>query len=383
MLTYLAIVTIVLTALYGLTIILFLIGLMFPEFGEVSEQPKVSVIIAARNEQENIGSILNDLIQQNYPQDRYEMIVANDHSTDDTAARVRKLAEQHHNIRLLDMGDIPRNFSPKKFAIQTAVKMARGEIILATDADCRVGRNWIATMASYFKPSVGFVIGFSQFGAKGEKQSLIENLQTFDFVTLMGVAAGTTNLGFPMAASGQNLGYRKRAFEEIDGYTRVAHRVSGDDVLLMQLVRKHTDYRIVYASDSASFAVSEPQPTLKSLINQRKRWASNGAYQLKLNPLFFLYLMQVLLFNAALLIGIPAALISGEYVQVMLLCLFLRVLFECAIALRSAFYFKRTDVLKYFPLWFVSQIPYIVGVGIAGTFGKFNWKERYHGPEVK
>ncbi len=381
--TYLAILTIVLTALYGLTIILFLIGLMFPQFGEVSEQPKVSVIIAARNEQENIGSILNDLVQQNYPQDRYEMIVANDHSTDDTAARVRKLADQHHNIRLLDMGDIPKNFSPKKFAIQTAVQMARGDIILATDADCRVGRDWVATMASYFKPSVGFVIGFSQFGARGEKQSLIENLQTFDFVTLMGVAAGTTNLGFPMAASGQNLGYRKSAFKEVGGYTRVAHRVSGDDVLLMQLIRKYTDYRIVYASDAPSFAISEPQPTLESLINQRKRWASNGAYQLKLNPMFFMYLMQVLLFNAALLVGIPAALIVGKYLNVMLLCLFLRVLFEYAIALRSAFYFNRTDVLKFFPLWFVSQIPYIVGVGIAGTFGKFNWKERYHSAEVK
>ena len=381
--TYLAILTIVLTALYGLTIILFLTGLMFPQFGEVSEQPTVSVIIAARNEQENIGSILNDLIQQKYPQDRYEMIVANDHSTDDTAARVRKLADQHHNIRLLDKGDNPKNFSPKKFAIQTAVGMARGDIILATDADCRVGRDWIATMASYFKPSVGFVIGFSQFGARGEKQSLIENLQTFDFVTLMGVAAGTTNLGFPMAASGQNLGYRKSAFEKVGGYTRVAHRVSGDDVLLMQLIRKYTDYRIVYATDPPSFAISEPQPTLKSLINQRKRWASNGAYQLKLNPMFFIYLMQVLLFNAALLVGIPAALIVGKYLNVMLLCLFLRVLFECAIALRSAFYFNRTDVLKFFPLWFVSQIPYIVGVGIAGTFGKFNWKERYHGPEVK
>jgi cellulose synthase/poly-beta-1,6-N-acetylglucosamine synthase-like glycosyltransferase len=238
-------------------------------------------------------------------------------------------------------------------------------------------------MVSYFEPRIGFVIGFSQFGAPGTAQNLIERFQAFDFITLMGAAAGSANMGVPLAASGQNLGYRKSLFQEIGGYEKVKHRVSGDDVLLLQLVRKETNATVVFASDPAAFVVSQPQPTFKSFINQRKRWASNGSIQLKLNIVFFLYLMQVLLFNAALLVGAVAALLTHHDVHIILFCFALRLAMEFAIALKSTLYFKRTELLKYFPLWFVAQIPYIVGVGLAGTCGKFQWKERQHSALVK
>ena len=101
------------------------------------------------------------------------------------------IAEQHDQIKLINMGEIPAKFSPKKFAIQTAVEQAAGNIILATDADCRVQPNWIERMVSYFEPHIGFVVGFSQFGRKGERQNLIEKFQAFDFVTFMGAAVGT------------------------------------------------------------------------------------------------------------------------------------------------------------------------------------------------
>lgn len=351
--------------------------------GAYSGRDKVTVIIAARNEEKNIGAILGDLVQQRYSSDLYEVIVANDHSTDGTAKVVGAVSRQHANVRLLNIGNIPPHFSPKKWAIQTAIEKATGDIILATDADCRVGATWIETMLSFFEPDVGVVIGFSQFGAKGEKQNCVESFQAFDFVTLMGVAVGSTNLGLPMAASGQNLGYRKSIFQAIGGYERVAHRVSGDDVLLLQLFRKFTSTKIVFAAHPAAYAVSQPEPTVKDFINQRKRWASNGSIQLSLNFGFFLYLTQVLLFNAALLFGIPAAIITGQHLGTLLICLAARVLLEFTIALKSALYFQRTDLLKYFPLWFLVQIPYIVGVGLAGTFGKFRWKEREHSAHVR
>lgn len=368
--------------MYGCTILMFFIGLLFRRRGKNVRRDSVSVIIAARNEEHKIGSILNDLIAQTYPNEKFQVIIANDQSKDATADIVARYSSRYSFIKLLNVDAYPSNYSPKKWAIQCAIEKAKGEIILVTDADCHVGPQWIESMLSYFEPNVGFVIGFSQFGARGQKQNLVERYQAFDFMTLMGAAAGSTNLGFPLAASGQNLGYRKSAFQAVGGYTHVAHRVSGDDVLLLQLVRKHTRYKIFFAADPLSYAVSEPQPTLKTFINQRKRWASNGSIQLKLNPGFFLYLMQVLLFNAVLLIGIPLAIFLKQYIDVMLLCLLARVVMELAIALRSAFYFRRTDVLKYFPLWFVSQIPYIVGVGLAGTFGTFQWKDRVHSAQV-
>ena len=380
--TILADITIILTVLYGLTIVAFLFGMARRRFGRHKRMDSATVVIAARNEEKNIAAILQDLAQQSYPSIFFEVIVANDHSSDATAAIVHQFCKEHENFKLLDMGDIPAGFSPKKYAIQSAVEQAKGDIILATDADCRLGRDWLKTMITYFEPGIGFVIGFSQFGARGQKQNLIEQYQAFDFVTIMGAAVGSTQLGTPFAASGQNLAYRKSAFQAVGGYSKVAHRVSGDDVLLLQLVRKFTDYKTVFAGDPLTYAVSEAQPTLKAFINQRKRWASNGGFQIGLNITFFLYLVLVLLFNAALFIGIPAALISERFLTAMLVCLGIRVILEFSIALRSALYFDRTDLLKYFPLWFIAQIPYIVGVGLAGTFGKFQWKDREHSAQV-
>lgn len=380
--TLLANITAVLTALYGLMILVFIIGMAKRRQKTDAQPAPVSVIIAARNEEHNIGNILADLARQSYDPHLYEVIVADDHSTDGTARIVSEWAARHSFIKLLRIGSIPERFSPKKFAIQQAVESAQGEIILATDADCRVGPEWVAAMASHFKENVGFVIGFSQFGARGESQNLIERLQAFDFVTLMGVACGSTNLGIPLAASGQNMGYRKSVFEQVGGYRRIAHRVSGDDVLLLQIIRRQTRSRVVFAGDLRAHAASAPQPTLNALINQRKRWASNGAYQLVLNPFFFLYLALVLLFNAALLVGVPLALISGHGLATMAGCVAARALFEGLISLRSADYFHRTDLLKYFPLWFFCQIPYIVSVGLWGTFGRFSWKERIHSAQT-
>ena len=102
--------------------------------GKHTNREKVSVILAARNEEKNIRNILTDLAGQNYPQDLYEVIVANDFSDDRTADIVRDFAQKHSCIKLLNMDSIPPNFSPKKFAIQSAVELAKGDIILATDA---------------------------------------------------------------------------------------------------------------------------------------------------------------------------------------------------------------------------------------------------------
>jgi cellulose synthase/poly-beta-1,6-N-acetylglucosamine synthase-like glycosyltransferase len=380
--TLLADITVVLTALYGVMILIFIIGMAKKQKKATARPVAVSVIIAARNEEQNIGRILADLAQQTYDPKLYEVIIADDHSTDGTARVVSEWAARHPFIKLLAIGAIPERFSPKKFAIQQAVESAKGDIILATDADCRVGPEWAAAMASRFEKNVGFVIGFSQFGAKGDKQNLIERLQAFDFVTLMGVACGSTNLGIPLAASGQNMGYRKSLFDQVGGYRKIAHRISGDDVLLLQLIVRHTRSRVVFAADPRAHAVSAPQPTLHTLINQRKRWASNGAYQLVLNPYFFMYLVLVLLFNAALLIGTPLALFSGKGLATIAWCAAARALIEGLISLRSAVLFKRSDLLKYFPLWFFCQIPYIVSVGLWGTFGRFSWKERIHSAQT-
>ncbi|OGC03136.1 hypothetical protein A2V82_13235, partial [candidate division KSB1 bacterium RBG_16_48_16] len=363
--------------LYAVTVLIFYIGLHFPGKGRNTHQHKISVVIAARNEENNVGKVLYDLTHQTYPAALFEVIVANDGSSDKTGEIVERYAGEFANIRAIHIDKSPPGYSPKKYALQKGVEASRGEIILTTDADCRLGSRWIESMNACFESDVGFVIGFSQFGLKTAGQNFLERLQAFDFLQLMGAAAGSCNLGYPLAATGQNLGYRRSAFQDVNGYNPVAHRISGDDILLLQLVRKYTNWKIRFASHAAAFTSSKPQQSLMSLLDQRKRWASNGSYQVHLNPLFFSYLAVVFCYSLDLLIGTPLALMTGHS-NAIFFCLLSKAAAELLIALRTAKCFHRQDLLWYFFLWFVLQIPYVVLVGLLGTFGTFHWKNRDH-----
>ena len=371
-------ITMIIGIFYSIALLIFLFGQYHRKKGDNKILYRVSVIIAARNEEKNIQHVLLDLTNQSYPKDLYEVIVADDNSTDNTAAVVSKFCETEKNVKLLSITTTPPGTSPKKIALSRAVDISNGEIILTTDADCRLGSHWIETMVTYFTENTGFVIGFSQLGSPIKRQNLLEKLQAFDFLQLMGACAGSCNLGLPLAATGQNLGYRRVAFERVGGYNSIISRISGDDVLLLQRIRRLTDYDIAFASHPRSYATSKAEPDLRSLLNQRRRWASNASYQVHQNIPFFSYLLLVFAYNLMILIDIPGVIFFPAFASTLVLCIVSKAASELMIAIAAFNYFKRSDLLKYFPLWFVLQIPYVVFVGLMGSFGKFTWKDRNH-----
>lgn len=376
------IVLLTLSVLYASGLLIFTIGIFLPDRRKSRETPFVSVIIAARNEESAIGSLLSDLADQTYPQERFEVIVADDRSTDHTAEIVRETASRNPNIHLLSIETVEDDLTPKKNAAQQAIRNSRGEIILTTDADCRVLPTWIEATAAFFTPETGMVVGFSQLGRLGDRQTLLGKFQAVDFLSLMSAAQGSLNLGLPLAASGQNLAYRRAAFDDAGGFTRIASRVSGDDVLLVQLVRKHTRWKIRFASSPDAFNTSRPESTLRDFLHQRMRWASNGAYMWRLNKPFFVYVLVTFLINLGLLVGLPIGFLSGNP-AIPMLCLGLKAAAEALIIGGGCRVYRRWDLLFWFPLWFVAQIPYVVGVGLLGTFGRFAWKGRIHRPGAK
>jgi cellulose synthase/poly-beta-1,6-N-acetylglucosamine synthase-like glycosyltransferase len=152
-------------------------------------------------------------------------------------------------------------------------------------------------MVSYFTDDVGMVVGFSQMGLKREKRSVFEQLQAIDFLALLSAAQGSLNFNYPLAATGQNLAYRKVAFQQVGGFDEIGHRLSGDDVLLLQLIFRKTNWKICFAPDKRAFNSTLPEKTFTGFINQRKRWASNGSYQFKLNKGFLLIVVNTFLIN--------------------------------------------------------------------------------------
>jgi cellulose synthase/poly-beta-1,6-N-acetylglucosamine synthase-like glycosyltransferase len=373
----------VITIIYFVLILLFLIGLFFPNRNTTTKNFQVSVVIAARNEAKNIDFILTDLVNQTYSRDLYEVIIVNDGSEDNTGAIIDKFVNQYPFIKHLKATVQNKNgLIAKKNALNQGIQFSNGEIILTADADCRVKSTWIETMTSYFTEDVGMVVGFSQLGHPRKQYSTFEQLQAVDFLSLMAAAQGSLNLHFPLAASGQNLAYRRTTFDEVNGYQKIKNRISGDDVLLLQLVHKLTNWKIRFAPSVKAFNWTQPEKTIRSFFNQRKRWASNGSVQLRLNKTFFLFLSITFLTNAVLFFGAPLYFILYKSIQLPLKCLAVKFLIEFLIMLKGAFIYNRTDLIKYFPLWAIFQMPYIIFTGILGTLGHFKWKDRSHFQEL-
>ena len=374
---------IIITAIYFILILLFLFGLFFPNKQTTTKKFKVSVVVAARNEEKNIESILRDLVNQTYSRDLYEVIIVNDGSEDSTGDIIDSFVLQYPFIKHLRATTENKNgLIAKKNALNQGIQTSSGELILTADADCRVRSTWIETMTSYFTEEVGMVVGFSQLGNPKKHYSIFEQLQAVDFLSLMAAAQGAVNLRCPLAASGQNLAYRRKAFDKVNGYQKIKNRISGDDVLLLQLVHKLTKWKIRFAPSEKSFNWTQPEKTVKSFFNQRKRWASNGSVQLRLNKTFFLFLSIMFLVNAIIFIGTPVYFFVNHSVKLPALCLTFKFFIEFLIMCKGAIIYKRTDLIKYFPLWALLQMPYIIYTGILGTLGHFKWKDRSHFQEL-
>jgi cellulose synthase/poly-beta-1,6-N-acetylglucosamine synthase-like glycosyltransferase len=344
--------------------------------------PFVSVVIAARNEETNIARCLDGLLRQTYPPECFEVLVVDDGSEDATRDIVGRIAERNARVRCLEVGDLAPEMAAKKRPLSVGIREARGEIILTTDADCRVLPTWISQMVACFGPDVGAVIGFSQVKEYGQVSTLLERYQGFDFLALMSAASGAANLSYPLAATGQNLAYRKSLFESVGGFREIRNWPSGDDILLLQLMRRAGGKQIVFANHPATFVSTWRTESLRGYLQQRRRWASNARFQARLNRPFFAYIVDVFLVNTLVPLGVIFGSPAGVR-MVALACWAVKACSDFVLAWRGACKFRRQDLLRVFPLWELFQSPYILAMGILGTLSGFTWKGRRYRPSER
>jgi len=329
-------------------------------------RPFVSVIIPARNEENNIVPCLEALVNQTYPQHLYEIIVVDDASTDATKHLVREFADRHNNISLLELEESNTNVSPKKRAIEAGVRESRGEIIFTTDADCRVPSGWLETLLRYFDKDTGLVFSWLLVNPGDTLLSKLESLDSFGLVL---VGASACGLGFPFLANGANLAYRKSLFTEINGFQGNEHIASGDDDLLLQKIIKQSNLKAVFAPDRSASVRTEANHTLKAFFSQRVRWASkSGSYPLHVLGLeIFIYCFFLLL-----LLTIPLLFVSF----VPLIFLVTKLLLDYIIINKGCKLLNRPLSLVRFLTANLFQMAYILFVSIAGLVGQFSWKGR-------
>ncbi|HTY10510.1 MAG TPA: glycosyltransferase [Bacteroidota bacterium] len=242
-----------------------------------AEKPNISVIVAARNEEANIGRCLQSLVRQNYPPHLFEIIVADDRSTDGTAAIVKNYQRRYPNITLVTIGEIASGLPPKKNALNEAIKKSRFDILAFTDADCAPPDIWLTSIAREFLPDVGAVAGYcpleQQFPETLFGRWFNLFLRYLEIKKTAGAAAGV-GLGHAYLASGGNFAYRKAVFHEVNGFEKIKHSVSGDDDLFLQVVQRDTRWKIRYMTSRECGVETVPPRSLGHFIKQKRRHIS-------------------------------------------------------------------------------------------------------------
>ena len=332
---------------------------------EKGYRPRVSVIIAARDEEGQIGACLESIIRLTYPQELLEIIIVDDRSTDRTGEIVSDFAGKQAHIRLLRIETENELLPGKTNAVMSAVDISRGEILMFTDADCRVPSSWVENTVSYYSdPSVGVVAGFTSL--IGEK--LFEEMQALDWFILTSVAAATTRLGFPVTAVGTNLSVRREAYDSVGGYRGIPFSVT-EDYALFHAVTTSGKWKARYPMDPATLVESTPCHNWKQLYGQKKRWFTGGRGMDAKSLLIFAF---PYVFNLLILLGVflsPWWLVG--------LALAMKLLVDYLLCFPATLAFRRLPLLFVYPLFEIYYYIYVLIFPPLVMFrSKITWKER-------
>ncbi len=333
---------------------------------------KVSVIIPARNEEENIGACLQSLINQNYDPELLEIIVVNDHSTDGTEEVVKRF--NRANIKLINLHELPGPISGahKKKAISMAVSQASGELIITTDADCTASPDWVKCMAAIHQQKhAAFIAAPVKIMDRG---SLLAVFQCLDFISLQGITGAAVHSGIHSMSNGANLAYEKKAFIAVDGFEGIDSIASGDDMLLMHKIYKKFPGRIFFLKTREAIVQTQPVKSWKAFFNQRIRWASKAdRYE---DRRIFRVLLFVYLMNLELLVFFIVSLWNLHWLLLSIALLLVKTLFEFRFMYTVARFFEQAHLMKYFFFMQPLHIVYTVIAGWLGKFGSYEWKDR-------
>jgi cellulose synthase/poly-beta-1,6-N-acetylglucosamine synthase-like glycosyltransferase len=332
--------------------------------------PQVSVIIAARNEEKTIGPLLDDLLVQDYPDHRFEILVVDDCSDDRTAGIVRSFAERDRRIRLADTRHSQSPFRYKKRAVHEGILSSAGEIIMTLDADCRVSRGWIREMMGYMTESRDLVAGEVMVQGSG----LTARIESLEFTGIQSIAAGLMNIGFPITCNGANLAYRRSAFERVGGFHGIGDVVSGDDDLLMQKIAAANASRVVFAIGKETAVRVESAGAIDAFLSKRVRWASKITRYPSRSALMLL--SAFFLFFAAVPVSFIAILCGWMGMMPLVFGYGLKMSGDMLLTMTGLVRNGRIDLLPVLPFAELMHAPYIMYVAIRGCFGTFEWHGR-------
>jgi cellulose synthase/poly-beta-1,6-N-acetylglucosamine synthase-like glycosyltransferase len=203
-----------------------------------------SIIIPARNEALVIKDCIKKIQAQNYPSNLFEVIVVNDHSSDNTAALVQELQASFDGLHLIHLADfVSGNINAyKKRAIEIAAAEAKGDWIVTTDADCEVLPSWLKNLDQFIQANNPVLVAAPVMFSNNK--TWLGIFQILDFMSLQGITAAAVAAGYHSMCNGANLAYSKKAFYQVGQFKGIDHLASGDDMLLMHKIKKQFPHQL-------------------------------------------------------------------------------------------------------------------------------------------
>ena len=317
---------------------------------KTAQEHSFSILIACRNEEINLPSLFNSLEKLNYPKDKFEIIIVDDASKDNSLQLIRNFCRKAVNAKFFHLKEKDTEYKGKKAALKKAVENAKYEIFIFTDADCIIQPDWLKSYNKYFSDKTGMVVG-SYF----EKNR--NTLRQFLNQMSSAIYASTIGLGIPFSAAGGNLAVKKEAFLEVEGYEKIKDIESGDDKLLLKLISK-TLWQIVYNPEIQIHTLNN---RIEFFEQQKRKYGKFGMSSF----LFKIISISIFIFY----IFLPINLIFFFDWKNLILYLSGIAFLWISNQIKHKYKFKLINIL------FLILYPYIlIFFSILGTFGKWRWK---------
>jgi biofilm PGA synthesis N-glycosyltransferase PgaC len=363
------IIFIVLFLLYLLLVIALILGWKkairngYSAAGEIENL--ISIIIPVRNEQARVASLITDLKRQTYFE--FEVIFVDDHSDDETNAIVSALVKDDDRFKII------RGIGHgKKRALTEGIALAKGDIIVTTDADCCVGPEWINSINQYFQDAkLKMAFGGVRIA---EDESLFSNLQAIEFASLIGAGAATNALNFPTMCNGANLAIRKEVLLEVGAYDDNIHIPSGDDEFLLRKVHEKYPDGIRFMAATEVIVSTGPLSDLDEFIQQRIRWAGKWRHHETMGSKVLA--ISILVYQVAFILIFPLTLSGLVTPEVFILLVLCKVLSESFFLNKiTRFLNVNWNWMSFIILQFLYPL-YVVFIGTSAHFQPFTWKGR-------
>ncbi len=337
-------------------------------------KPMISIIISAKNEQNNLHALFNAMLSQSYPQELIELIIVNDRSTDKTASIINEYMEQYPFIKTINIDKTKEGWAPKKWALHLAIDKSSHNIILQTDADCIPHPQWIEEMVKPFEESsVGFI---SAPAPLTNRKSFMDDVFELDSMAQDAFSAGGMGQGVIYSCTGRNMGFLKQCFKDVNGYEGISHFISGDDDLLLQKITTKSNYKIEFVLSPNALVDSPPPESIDQFIHQRIRFASKSMsyYNIDTTQLFKLTLPFLYFANLFVLFSMFKFMQTSNIVH--LLPWIVKTSADGLYMYSYYHYLHSKWSFSAYLMMGVIHPLYISVFGFLGVFTSFKWKEK-------